>query len=209
MKLFNKLGIAAVGIMLGMAASPAQAAILGVSEGGTIIDAPNSTRAHATESNLMQGFDEKQNVFLQEALKVDNGFVDAGIKVNSHMIFLDSPGSTWVDQKNIEWLFDGDILGIMSDSAGNLEDASNSLLGLEGTTYQKLNARGFEGNDSYSIDGDKLTLSMTVTSPGDWVRVVTKATPESVPEPASMLGLFAVGAFGTVSSLKRKNKQKA
>ena len=209
MKLFNKLAIAAFGIVAGMAASPAQAAILGVSEGGKIIDAPNNTNAHATESQLMQGFDEKQNVFLKEALKVDNGFIDAGVKVNSHMVFLDSPGKSWLQQKDIEWLFDGEILGVMSDYSGNLEYASNSLLGLEGTTYNKFGARGLESGETYSVDGNKLNLTMTVTSPGDWIRVVTKATPESVPEPASILGLFAVGAFGTVSRLKHKNKQEA
>lgn len=32
---------------------------------------------------------------------------------------------------------------------------------------------------------------------------------ESVPEPASILGLLAVGAFGTVSSLKQKKKEVA
>lgn len=209
MKLFHKLTIAAVGIILGMSASPAQAAILGVSEGGTIIGTPNDTSAHKTESQLMQGFNEKQNVFLEEALNIDNGkSIEAGKLVNSHMIFLDSPGTSWLRQ-NVEWLFDGEILGVMSDSGGNLEYASNSILGLEGTTYKKFGARGLENGEKYSVDGNKLNLTMTVTSPGDWIRVVTKANPESVPEPASILGLFAVGAFGTVSRLKRKSKQEA
>ncbi|MDJ0772794.1 MAG: PEP-CTERM sorting domain-containing protein [Mastigocoleus sp. MO_167.B18] len=209
MKLFNKLTIAAVGIMLGMAASPAQAAILGVSEGGTIIDAPESTLPNATVSDKMQGFNEKQNIFLEDDLAVKGSFIQAGTLVNSHMIFLDSEQSSFLRKENIKWTFDGEILGIMSDSGGNLENASQSLLGLEDTTYNKFGARGLEGGDSYSIKGEELILTMQVTSPGDWIRVVTRATPESVPEPTSMLGLFAIGAFGTFSSLKRKNKQEA
>ncbi len=207
MRVFNKLTIAAVGLVLGMAASPAQAAILGASEGGIIIDAPDSTDAHKTESNLMQGFNEKQNVLLKENLKVDFGeFIEAGIRVNSHMIFLDSPQSSRVTQ-SVEWLFDGDILGIMSDSRGKLEGASTAILGAEGTEYKTFGGRGLEGNEKYTVDGNKLNLQMTVTKPGDWIRVVTKANAQSVPEPTSMLGLLAVGAFGTASTLKRKKQE--
>lgn len=215
MKAFNKLAIAAVGIILGMAASPAQAAILGASDGGIVIDAPDSTDINATISDQMQGFDEKQNVFLEEKLEVDFGkFLEAGIRVNSHMIFLDSERKSRATQNNIEWLFDGEILGVMSDKNGKLEAASSSILGAEGTEYKTFGARGLEsnertGNKAYSVDGDKLTLSMTVTNPGDWIRVVTKANSQSVPEPTSMFGLFTVGAFGTASTLRRKKKQKA
>lgn len=211
MKFFNKLTIAAVSVVLGMAAaSPAQAAILGASEGGIIIDAPDSTAVNATVSDLMQGFNEKQNVFLQEDLEVDfNNFIAAGTEVNSHMIFLDGPGRIRTEQ-TAEWLFDGEILGIMSDPSGNLEAASNSILGAQGTQYGSFRARGLEAGserNGYSVDGNKLNLTMAVTSPGDWIRVVTKANPtQSVPEPASILGLLAVGAFGTASTLKRKKK---
>ncbi len=216
MSAFNKLAIAAVGIILGMSASPAQAAILGASDGGNVmIKAPNSTDINQTTSNLMQGFNEKQNVLLQEQLEVDfNKFIEAGTIVNSHMIFLDSAGSQDVTQNNIKWTFDGEILGIMSDSGGILEGLSNTLLGAEGTTYPAFAARGLEtdersGNRKYSVDGNELTLSMRVTNPGDWVRVVTRANPQSVQEPTSMLGLFAVGVFGTASTLKYKKKQEA
>lgn len=211
MKVFNKLAVATVGLVLGMAAaSPAQAAILGVSEGGTIIDAPDSTAVDANVDDLMQGFDEKQNVLLEEDLEVDFGqFIAAGTEVNSHMIFLDSVGNTRVSQ-TVEWLFDGDILGIMSDSRGQLEADSNSILGAEDTQYGSFGARGLEKNEKYTVNGNKLDLKMTVTKPGDWIRVVTKANPtQSVPEPASILGLLAVGAFGTTSTLKRKKKQEA
>jgi hypothetical protein len=216
MKVFNKLAVATVGLVLGMAAaSPAQAAILGASEGGMIIDAPDTTAINANVSDLMQGFNEKQNVLLEKDLEVDFGkFIAAGTEVNSHMIFLDSVGNTDVSQ-TVEWLFDGDILGIMSDAPGLLEANSNSILGAEGTEYGSFKARGLEGGKKgergrYTLDGNKLNLKMTVTSPGDWIRVVTKANPtQSVPEPASILGLLAVGAFGTTSTLKRKKKQEA
>ena len=213
MRVFKKFAVATVGLVLGMAAaSPAQAAILSASEGGKIIDAPDSTAVNAEVSDLMQGFDEKQNVLLKKDLKVDFGeIIEAGTEVNSHMIFLDSPGSSDVTQI-VEWLFDGEILGIMSDPAGNLEAASNSILGAEDTQYGSFGARGLEAGkerNGYVKDGNKLNLKMRVTSPGDWIRVVTKANPtQSVPEPASILGLLGVGAFGATSTLKRKKKQK-
>lgn len=215
MKAFNKLAIAVVGMVLGMAASPAQAAILGASDGGLIIDAPDSTAVNATVSDKMQGFNEQQNFLLEEDLKVDfNQFIEAGTLVNSHMIFLDSVANSRASQ-TVEWLFDGDILGVMSDKNGKLEAAS-SFLGAEGTQYTStIGARGLEHNniekknDGYLVDGNKLNLKMTVTSPGDWIRVVTKASTKSVPEPTSILGFIAVGAFGTASTLKRKNTKDA
>lgn len=212
MKVFNKLAVATVGLVLGMAAaSPAQAAILGASEGGMIIETPDDTRAHETESELMQGFNEKQNVLLEEDLAVDFGqFIAAGTEVSSHMIFLDSPGENKISQ-TVKWAFDGDILGIMSDKKGKLEAASNSILGADTKYYSGAKgARGLEGKDKYTVNGNELELKMTVTTPGDWIRVVTKANPtQSVPEPASILGLLAVGAFSTTSTLKRKKKQEA
>ena len=210
MKVFSKLTVAAVGMILGMAASPAQAAILGASEGGTIIDAPNNTAVGRAESTLMQGFDEKQNFLLQEDLQVDFGqIIEAGTLVNSQMIFLDTPGNSRVRQ-SVEWLFDGEILGVISDPNGNLEAASN-FLGAEKTQYNnsQIRARGLESGETYTVDGNKLSLTMTVTSPGDWIRVVTKAEPQAVPEPASVLSLLAVGAFGTASTLKRKKNKAA
>ncbi|WP_414548930.1 hypothetical protein [Anabaena sp. CCY 0017] len=124
------------------------------------------------------------------------------------MIFLNIPNGTRVTERTSQWTFDGDILGIMSDSRGRLEAASNSILGATGTTYPgSFNARGFENGsnsgDQYSFSGNTLDLRMRVTQPGDWIRVVTAAT--SVPEPFSVLSLLGIaGVFG-YGIKRRKN----
>ena len=56
-------------------------------------------------------------------------------------------------------------------------------------------ARGLESNDSYSIAGSSITVSMGVTEPGDWIRVITR-----VPEPTS---LAPVGA-GFAGACRRR-----
>jgi len=79
---------------------------------------------------------------------------------------------------NVEWIFDGPILGVMSDAGGTLEAASSGILGATGTTYPgAFSARGMEGGDSYSVAGNQITVTMTASEPGDWIRVVTADTP--------------------------------
>ncbi len=70
---------------------------------------------------------------------------------------------------------------VHTDSGGHLEEASNAELGRPGTFYPgAFSARGLEGNDSASVSGDKLSLSvyLEVSQPGDWMRVVTGKSSE-------------------------------
>lgn len=152
-----------------------------------IDDAPGAENAH------QQAFNEMQDVVLAAALSVDGGSIPANTLVDSHMIFLNTRGNTNVSDTQT-WTFDGRIIGVMSDINGIFEAASNSVLGAAGTVYPGSFAnRGLESNDSYSVAGNALTLTMQVTEPGDWIRVVT--TP--VPAPGAImlvgLGTTAVG----------------
>ncbi|MGK7925352.1 MAG: PEP-CTERM sorting domain-containing protein [Spirulina sp.] len=191
-------------------ATSAEAAILSVGRGGKLIDAPASVVDDATEggfedADFMLGFDEKQNVLLTEDLAVDGGIIAAGTRVSSHMIFMNTPGNKWLRKDNVRWEFDGNILGVMSDGPGNLEAASNDILKAEGTLYpSKLLARGLDPDsvdDYFEVGPNTLAVTMTVTEPGDWIRVVTVA---DVPEPVSLLSLLAISALGGSSLLKRK-----
>ena len=206
-------------------AIPASAAVISVSgplssAGGaaTIIAAPTSVADDlpGAENTAMQAFNEVQGFTLLSNLAVDGGSIAAGTKVDSHMIFLNSNGSTRISHGlgqagGVQWTFSGTILGVMSNSNGSLEAASNSFLGAPGTAYPgSFGARGLEGNpfdnvndDFYSFAGKVLTIGMQVTEPGDWVRVVT-ASPAPVPLPAAgWLMIAGLGALGAAARRRR------
>ncbi|WP_158262661.1 PEP-CTERM sorting domain-containing protein [Photobacterium sanctipauli] len=143
------------------------------------------------ENTAQQGFDERQNVLLTQLLEVDGGSISAGTSVSSHMIFLNSDGRQRITHHNVDWVFDGLILGVISQRNGNREDISN-YLGHPDTIYPgSFRNRGFERRDSYELLNDNtLRVNMRVREPGDWIRVIT-----AVPEPAT-LGLFCMSLLG-------------
>lgn len=171
-------------LMASMVSMPASAAIVSVSGpvstrgvAAEIIDPPGDVGDDAAENEGQQGFNEQQGVTLAEDLAVDDGTIPAGTTVDSHMIFFNTANVEVVDRHlEVVWEFDGEVLGVMSDGDGNLEAASNAILGFEGTLYPgAFLARGLEldRGDSYTVAGNQLTLSMNVMEPGDWIRVVT------------------------------------
>jgi hypothetical protein len=192
------------------------AAILGVNGGPSstgaaaeIIQAPSNVLDDYTVNVGMQGFDEAQGVTTTGRHEVDGGTrLAGGLRVDSHMIMLNSDGFTRITHSDVTWTFSGEILGIMSDRNGHLEAASSALFGAHGTQYiapptdpgqdAPFRSRGLEhGDQIVSIDGNSLTLSLVVTEPGDWIRVITRSAVPGpvfavVPEPAT-LGLLVAG----------------
>lgn len=186
-------------LAIGLAATSAQATIIGVSGPNSsagfaaeIIDAPSFVLDDGAINASQQGFNEAQGVTTTSAYSIDGGgLIDVGTQVDSHMIFLNRDGSGMIEHLNVVWTFSSAILGVMSDRAGNYELASTPELGAAGTNYPTaFNARGFENNDSYDlISPNQLSVTMRVNQPGDWIRVVTVS---SVPTPESF-GLMALG----------------
>ncbi len=132
------------------------------------------------------------------------GSIAAGTRVDSHMIFLNNPSSGTIFHNDVKWTFSGAILGVMSDSSGNLEAASTSILGLTGTTTYPASgftARGMEGGDGYAVAGNVLTVDMGVSQPGDWIRVVTKSS--SVPDTGSTIFLLGAGLMSLAAARRR------
>lgn len=94
-----------------------------------IIGAPADVNDDSSANTGMRGFDERQGVLLLADLSVDGGTIAADTTVDSHMIFLNTEGYTLNTHTGVEWTFDGEILGVMSDSTGALEVASSPILG--------------------------------------------------------------------------------
>lgn len=158
-----------------------------------IDDPPGATNDH------QQAFNERQGIVLGSDISVDGGgTIAAGTLVSSHMIFLNTEGTAQASDLSVTWTFGDQILGVMSDSGGTLEAASSSILGASGTTYPgSFSLRGLENTDGYSIIGNTITVSMTVTEPGDWIRVVTAPAPSS-----ALLGVLGMSIVGWVRRRK-------
>lgn len=215
------LAAALAAIVAGGQASAALVSVAGpTSSLGTpaaIIAAPASATDTSVTGTGMLGFNERQGVLLSSALAVDGGTIAAGLRVSSHMIFLNGDDSLTAalshgtSQNAVQWTFSGTILGVMSDRGARLELASTALLGSPTTLYPTGNrsgSRGFELGtnplDGYRVNGNVLDVWMSVTQPGDWIRVVTAAP---VPVPAAF-GFLAAG-LGLLGLLARRRQRSA
>ena len=202
---------AATALLCALASTPAHATLIGVSGpnssagvAAAIIGAPSDALDDLVTNAGMEGFDEAQGVVTTVNHLVDGGgVIAAGTRVNSHMIFLNSQGTANLSHFGVTWTFDAPIIGVMSNGNGSLEAASTFELGAPGTNYTLVGpgtgpaapfpARGLEGNngtglgpgDGYLVSGNTIRVSMNVTEPGDWIRVIT--TPE--PQALSLLGV--------------------
>ncbi len=163
--------------------------------GSDIISAPVKISDDTGATNTsQQGFNEQQNYLLSSNLDIDGGSIAAGTSVDSHMIFLNTASGNATDNNKV-WTFTGNILGIVQQRADII---ASHFLGAVGTTYELDFAFvGLEGNDGYSILDNQLTLSMSVSEPGDWIRVITASaiTPAPVPVPAA-IWLFSSALAG-------------
>lgn len=193
--------------LAGFGTSVAHAALVGG------IPPPASVLPSGATNSAPQGFDEKRGVTLTAPLQVDGGTIPAGTVVDSHMIFLNPSAGNTINYNGASFTFDGDILGVMSDTNGAREVASTALLGAPGTTYPTVGyaGRGLEagtplfpfGTENYSVSGKTLGLSLTGS---DYLRVITRSVPAVTTGPAGRCivaksgGDFATIAAATASS---------
>jgi hypothetical protein len=179
--------VSAVMIVYWLSLFPVEAEIVDVQGGWSnvrvfpsIIDAPPAVLDNDVMNQGMQGFNEAQDVITSVDHAHDGGFIPAGSLVDSHMIFLNSEHNyRWF--RDVKWVFDGVIIGVMSDNWGRLEHASTFELGNPSTIYPAapFQYRGLERNDGYSFTSNPNELIVTMQDQGfgDWIRVVTAPTP--------------------------------
>ncbi|MEQ8541375.1 MAG: PEP-CTERM sorting domain-containing protein [Coleofasciculus sp. D1-CHI-01] len=239
--LVKGLQLAAVSAII-LAASPSYGAIIGgtstvTTRGGSFVGtfdfkkldpAPSVLEANntETESQTIQGFDEKQNFILDQDFFVTDGFnepnrsnstvlIPTGTLVSSHFLFVDKPGQ----QRHIwsgEVTFDQEIIGVIASRGAYTNDAvSTRLFGLETTSYNLSSGRGLdtsgkypELNDIVSFDGNVLSFTISAAARTlDPLRVITHGSQvKSVPEPLTLLGTGT--ALGFIPLLKRTYAKK-
>lgn len=186
-----------------------QAAIVNALLQTTLIAQPGDAQLNVlTSSTTAFVWNEAQNYTLASALRVNasapgtynsgaslvNSFISAGTTISSHYIHFDSPASTsGAIQGRVR--FDQKIIGVIVVNAAGQRDLDDSdYLGAPTLFTSGVNARGMEMvNDSFTISASGLVLdfSMTISTPGDYVRVIT------IPG-AGTLSLAGVGALVAV-----------
>lgn len=168
-----------------------QAAIVNALLQTTLIAQPGDAQLNVlTSSTTTFVWNEAQNYTLTSALRVNasapgtynsgaslvNSFISAGTTISSHYIHFDSPASTsGAIQGRVR--FDQKIIGVIVVNAAGQRDLDDSdYLGAPTLFTSGVNARGMEMvNDSFTISASGLVLdfSMTISTPGDYVRVIT------------------------------------
>lgn len=205
----NSLMALSCALAAGLAAG-ASGSIVGVGGASTLIARPADAQLNTlTSSTQVFVWDESQSVVLDDGIRANAvlpGLYDAeadlatvniarGTTVSSHYIHFDSPNSSSAQAEGLV-RFDGDILGvIVVNSAAARRLDNTDFLGAPTLFTKNENARGLElaaNSDRFEIGSDRRTLRyrFVITSPGDFVRVITVPTPGSM----ALMGMGAVVA---------------
>ncbi|MGB3640902.1 MAG: PEP-CTERM sorting domain-containing protein [Rivularia sp. (in: cyanobacteria)] len=237
MRVFNKLAVAAVGVVLGLSGIQGEANAASLSS--EMIINGEFEQTEFSQKGLNNGWEAIANVPGWETTNNDNrtenkielwnqGKIGSpalgsdGLGTGKHMetnyFGIETISQTFTLGQNIDTtaLFSFDawsrkggtgtvsVFGSISGEFLNQEFSASSndwiqnLFELTVIAGEEITV-AFQGNETSSDKSphiDQVSFSVSEIS-------------KSVPEPTSMLGLFAVGAFGTASTLKRKKKQVA
>ncbi|AFY56843.1 PEP-CTERM putative exosortase interaction domain-containing protein [Rivularia sp. PCC 7116] len=236
MKLFNKLTVAAVGVVLGLAAIPGEANAASFGKNMVIngefedtkVDDNDWLRTDAGNVSGWQTTDEDGEIELwnQSFNSVNGGKGSDGKDTGNHLetnldgIATISQTFTLAEDFGQNAIFSFDAwsrkngtgkVSVFGSESGSL---LNEAISMNGTSWTenlfKLDVFAgeeitiaFQGNEADSIDSPHIDQVFFGANNDP------KFVQAAVPEPASILGILAVGAFGSASTLKRKKKQQA
>lgn len=190
-------------------------AFVKIAPGFTQSNPDNTVGLNTFDSPNLWGFDEDQNVAVGPlGLTAEiGGFLAPGTVVASHYVFFDPRTRNLRDGYHQEgWVeFDADILAIFTSQTSL---AASDYLANTGVTYQNPELRGLEmsggSSDSATIDGTdprKVVVSWNASSPGDYIRVLTKYSPGAevpVPDSGTTASLLLLGIIGLAAVRRAK-----
>lgn len=197
------------GLVTGGTAQSQGGIFIKLSPGFTQSDPDNTVGQNTFDTPNLYGFDESQNTTVlasEGPLAVDilasggSGTLPVGTVVASHYVFFD-PGPSTSQTGYVD--FDADILAVVT-STSNL--AASDYLANTGVTYLNPGARGLEPGDVVAIDGgnpQRLNVNWRASSPGDFVRVLTKFSPGATVPDGGSTALLGILAFGSLVGLRR------
>lgn len=159
--------------------TPTKTQRLTVNPGATgmakVAQPPASVQPGAWESDTeFRVFGEQMNRTLAAPLSVGGTTIPAGTRVNSYYVHADAVGNA-----NTAHLFTGSlnfgtrVLAVAS--TGRDLQATAPTFGLPGTTYSTSGDQGLEYNDSATVVGGTVNISLNVYSTSDAVRIITEA----------------------------------
>ncbi len=171
---------------------------------GSFINLTGALPANVGNNNFqdpnLYAFDEKQNQVLAADLAVNvlpsggAGSISTGTSISSHYVFFDPKNST---SQIGTVLFDGPILGIITKTA---ELLISDFLGADGVNYLNPNLRGLEDNTDSAfvsmMNPNEVTVDWRASTPGDYIRLITAASPVPVPAPFWLFGSALLATVG-------------
>ena len=191
-----RAGLVIAGVAASLLASraPADASIISLSSNLPITITTPAPGTTVTSNFLIANalvpgiaFDEQQGVLLANSLVTDTATIAAGTRVDSQFVAFNA-----VRQRTEATVItlDGTVLGLSVTSIGL---GSSDFLGLSSLVYNdSCTACGLEPSDNVVVIGNQVFLNSTFGRPGDFLRIISEATP--IPEP-DMLAVMIAGAF--------------
>jgi hypothetical protein len=200
-----------------LGASPSQAAVMnGTFETGDLSGWTTQGNTSNVNGQAFLSADGDSDTSIEQFLGLSAGTLDAlnGSNATNGSAIKQTITANAGDVLSFDWLFQsGDYLPYNDFSFFSVSSVASKLADIMevGTYGQKSSQTSytFQNAGSYTIGFGVFNALDTYASSTITVDNVKLTSTKSVPEPASIIGILAVGAMGATSALKRKRLVKA